>query len=98
MGRSPSTRDTQPIPSGSRNRAAASRATRPSAVTSKGQATIPADIRRAAKIAPGDLVRFFVEGDRVVMEKVQEVDATWNAGQSAMLSEWNDKELDIYND
>jgi AbrB family looped-hinge helix DNA binding protein len=75
-----------------------SRVTRPSAVTSKGQATIPAEIRRQAKIAPGDMVRFFVDGDRVVMEKVQEVDALWNAGQSAMMSEWNDSELDIYNE
>lgn len=71
---------------------------RPSAVTSKGQATIPAEIRREADIRPGDKVRFSIEGGRIVIEKVQEVDDVWNAGQSAMLTEWNDPEQDVYND
>ena len=71
---------------------------RPSAVTSKGQATIPAEIRREANIKPGDKVQFSIEGGRVVIEKVQEVDDVSNAGQSAMLSEWNDPEQDVYND
>lgn len=67
-------------------------------VTSKGQATIPADIRREAGIGPGDKVRFSFEGDRIVIEKSQEVDDVWNAGQSAMLGEWNNPEEDVYND
>ena len=71
---------------------------RQSSVTSKGQATIPADIRRELRIEPGDRVSFSIEGGRAVMEKVQEVDRVWNGGQSAMLSEWNDPEQDVYND
>jgi antitoxin PrlF len=71
---------------------------RPSAVTSKGQATIPAEIRREADIKPGDKVQFSIKGRRVVIEKVQDVDDLWNAGQSAMLNEWNDPEQDVYND
>jgi antitoxin PrlF len=69
-----------------------------SSVTSKGQATIPADIRRQAGIEPGDRVRFSFDGDRIVLEKSQRVDDLWNAGQSAMLGEWNNPEEDVYND
>ncbi len=71
---------------------------RPSSVTSKGQTTIPAEIRREAHIQPGDRVRFRMDEGRVVIEKVQDVDDVWNAGQSAMLSEWDDPEQDVYND
>lgn len=71
---------------------------RASAVTSKGQATIPAEVRRELHIGPGDKVLFRSEGGRGVFEKVQEVDEVWNAGQSAMLNEWNDPEQDVYND
>jgi antitoxin PrlF len=69
-----------------------------SSVTSKGQTTIPADMRRRAGIEPGDKVRFSFDGDRIVIEKSQEVDDLWNAGQSAMLGEWHNPEEDVYND
>ena len=69
-----------------------------SSVTSKGQATIPADIRRQAGIEPGDKVRFSMDGDRIVIEKSQDVDDLWNAAQSAMLGEWNNPAEDVYND
>lgn len=71
---------------------------RPSAITSKGQATIPAEIRREADIKPGDKVQFSIKAGRVVIEKVQDVDNARSAGQSAMLNEWNDPEQDVYND
>ena len=70
----------------------------PSAVTSKGQATIPAEIRREIGLEPGDKVVFSLEGGRVLLDKVHPVDETWNAGQTAMLGEWNDSEQDVYND
>jgi antitoxin PrlF len=69
-----------------------------SSVTSKGQATIPADIRRDAGIAAGDKVLFSFEDGRIVIEKSQAVDDAWNAGQSAMLGEWNNPDEDVYND
>jgi AbrB family looped-hinge helix DNA binding protein len=69
-----------------------------SSVTSKGQATIPAVIRRELHIEPGDKVSFAIEGGRAVMDKVQIADHVWNDSQSAMLSEWNDPEQDVYND
>jgi AbrB family looped-hinge helix DNA binding protein len=73
-------------------------ALRQSSVTSKGQTTIPAEIRRELRIEPGDKVSFSLEGGRVFIEKVQEIDHAWNGGQSLMLSEWNDPEQDVYND
>jgi antitoxin PrlF len=69
-----------------------------SSVTSKGQATIPADIRREAGIEAGDKVLFSFEHGRIVIEKSQTVDDAWNSGQSAMLSEWNNPDEDVYND
>jgi antitoxin PrlF len=69
-----------------------------SAVTSKGQATIPADIRREAGIEPGDRVRFRFDGHKITVEKAQDIDDLWNAGQSALLGEWNNPEEDVYND
>ena len=71
---------------------------RPTAVSSKGQTTIPAEIRREVGIEPGDQVVFSIADGRVVIEKVQPIDDVWNAGQSAMLNEWNDPEQDVYND
>jgi AbrB family looped-hinge helix DNA binding protein len=69
-----------------------------SSVTSKGQATIPADIRREAGIEAGDKVVFSFEDGRIVIEKSQVIDDVWNAGQSAMLGEWNNPDEDVYND
>ena len=38
-------------------------------VTSKGQVTVPKDVRRALGIEEGDTVIFHVEGDRALMER-----------------------------
>jgi AbrB family looped-hinge helix DNA binding protein len=38
-----------------------------STVTSKGQTTIPAKIRRALRIKPGDKVEYELEGDHVTI-------------------------------
>jgi AbrB family looped-hinge helix DNA binding protein len=67
-------------------------------VSSKGQTTIPAEFRKLAGIGPRDSVEFVFEAGRIVMTKVQPIDHAWNAGQSAMMSEWNNEDEDIYND
>lgn len=41
-------------------------------LTSKGQVTIPADLRRALGLKAGDKVRFVRSGGRVVIEAVVE--------------------------
>jgi AbrB family looped-hinge helix DNA binding protein len=48
----------------------AHRRTRPNRVTSKGQVTIPVEIRRAIGIRPGDAVDFVREGQRFVVRRI----------------------------
>jgi AbrB family looped-hinge helix DNA binding protein len=69
-----------------------------SRVSSKGQTTIPAEFRRKAGIGPKDSVEFVFESGRIVMTKVQPIDAVWNAGQSALMTEWNNDDENVYND
>ena len=69
-----------------------------SSVTSKGQTTIPADIRREAGIKPGDRVLFSFKDGRISIEKTQEIHDLWNAGQSQMMGEWSNPDEDVYND
>ena len=67
-------------------------------VTGKGQTTIPVEFRRKAGIHAGDSVEFTYDEGRIVLKKVQPVDVVWNAGQSALMTEWNNPEEDVYND
>jgi AbrB family looped-hinge helix DNA binding protein len=71
-------------------------------VTAKGQMTIPADIRRKAGIEAGDKLLFSIKNGKITVEKTgasrQIVDDAWNAGQSAMMGEWNHPDEDAYND
>jgi AbrB family looped-hinge helix DNA binding protein len=41
-----------------------------SSVTTKGQVTIPAELREKLGIKPGDRVGFVAEGDRVVIQRL----------------------------
>ena len=66
-------------------------------VTSKGQTTIPAELRRKANIQPGDSVEFAYDHGRIVLTKVQGVDHAWNAGQSALMTECDNADEDVYN-
>jgi bifunctional DNA-binding transcriptional regulator/antitoxin component of YhaV-PrlF toxin-antitoxin module len=69
-----------------------------SRVSSKGQTTIPIEFRRKAGIGPADSVEFVFEAGRIVMTKVQPIDFVWNAGQSALMTEWNNDDENVYND
>ncbi len=69
-----------------------------SRVTARGQITIPAELRRVTGIGPSDSVEFVLEGRRIVMTKVQPIARIWNAGQSAMMTEWNNDDENAYND
>ena len=69
-----------------------------SSVTRRGQATIPADIRRSAGIAPGDKVRFALVDGHITLEKLRDVDQVWNKAQSAMMCEWEDPVEDACNE
>ncbi len=41
-------------------------------MSKKGQIVIPKDIRERFEIKPGDAVIFKIQGDKIVLEKIQE--------------------------
>lgn len=59
-----------------------------SRLTSKYQATIPADVRRALRLKQGDVVQFEIDGDRVTLRRQQVSDRAYLKGLESTLSEW----------
>ncbi len=59
-----------------------------SRVTSKYQATIPADVRKRLGIKRGDLVAFEIVNDKVVLRRVSPVDIEYVQAFAGTLSEW----------
>jgi AbrB family looped-hinge helix DNA binding protein len=66
-------------------------------MSSKGQITIPAEFRRKAGVGPNDLIEIAFDDGSILITKLQRIDHVWNAGQSAMLTEWNDEDQNVYN-
>lgn len=48
-------------------------------VTSKGQVTIPVEIREKLGIKPHDRVRFVIEGDRARIERIMTLQEVWDS-------------------
>lgn len=48
---------------------------RPNRVTSKGQVTIPVDVRRAIGIRPGDAIDFVRDGERFMVRRIANIEA-----------------------
>ena len=67
-------------------------------MTAKGQATIPAGMRRALGIEPGDAVAFTLEADRILLTKVPPRDAQWLKTLAGTLSEWESDADSVYDD
>lgn len=65
-----------------------------STLTEKGQATIPAEIRRNLHLVAGDKVGFEIEDDRVILRRVQPFDYAYHQALSKTLSEWDSVEDD----
>jgi AbrB family looped-hinge helix DNA binding protein len=63
-----------------------------SRVSTKGQVTIPAGIRSALGVGPGDLVAYELEGNKVRLRKVEPFDAAYHAAVAETLQEWNSPE------
>ena len=59
-----------------------------SKLTSKYQATIPADVRKALGLQAGDTVAFDIEDGRVTVRKIQPTDLDYLRGIEESLSEW----------
>lgn len=70
-----------------------------STLTSKGQATIPAEIRETLHLKSGDKICFELIDKKVVIAKVEPFDNPYHHSLSKTLSEWSSPEDDeAYND
>ncbi|MCQ2002833.1 AbrB/MazE/SpoVT family DNA-binding domain-containing protein [Rhizobium sp. NRK18] len=72
-----------------------------STLTSKGQTTIPAEIRQKLKLKTGDKIRYFVDGDKVYFKvknkKLSDLAGMLHRpGQAALSSEESDKAVGDY--
>lgn len=65
-----------------------------STLTQKGQATIPADVRKKLGLQPGDKVGFKIEKDNVIVVKITPFDSEYHIALAGSLSEWNTPEDD----
>ena len=63
-------------------------------LTSKGQVTVPKEVRAQLRLEPGDVLSYEVEGDEVRVRKVGRFDAAWHRALSGTLEEWNSAEDD----
>lgn len=59
-------------------------------ITAKGQTTIPADIRAALQVGPGDLLAWeLVDANVVQVRRVQALDVEYLRAIEGTLDEWN---------
>lgn len=63
-----------------------------SRLTTKYQATIPADARKILGLRQGDYVRFTIEKDSVRIEKAKPLDRGVTLMSQAAFSEWDSEE------
>lgn len=65
-----------------------------SKLSSKGQVTIPKEIREALGISPGDHVAYEIKGHEATIKRVAPFDAAFHLSISETLEEWNSLEDD----
>ncbi len=65
-----------------------------SKLSSKGQVTIPKEVRRAIGLEAGDYVLYEIEGEKVKLMRAHPFDAAYHAAISETLEEWNSIEDD----
>ena len=63
-----------------------------SKLSTKGQVTIPADLRKAIGIEPGDIVTYELQGKSVKLKRIDPFDAAYHAAMAETLEEWNSPE------
>ena len=59
-----------------------------SRLSSKGQVTIPREIRTALHLEPGDLVVYEVKDDKAILRRAEPFDAAYHSAVSETLEEW----------
>ena len=65
-----------------------------SKVSSKGQVTIPKEVRETLGVKPGDLVEYEIREGVVYLKRVEPFDAEFHAALSHTLDEWTSPEDD----
>lgn len=59
-----------------------------SILTSKGQTTIPAEVRKALNLKPGDRVTFEIKDHKAVISKIEPFDYQYHLALFTTLVEW----------
>lgn len=63
-----------------------------SRLSSKGQVTIPSEVREKLHLEPGDTVIYEVEDERAVLRRAEPFDIAYHAAISGTLDEWSSPE------
>ena len=63
-----------------------------SKLSTKGQVTIPANLRKAVGIEPGDMVAYELQGKSIKLKRVEPFDAAYHAAVAETLEEWSSPE------
>lgn len=63
-----------------------------SRLSSKGQVTIPSEVRERLHLEPGDTVIYEVEDDRAVLRRAESFDIAYHAALTDTLDEWTSPE------
>ena len=63
-----------------------------SKLSTKGQVTIPIEIRKALGIKPGDLVAYELQDQYLRLRRITPFDAAFHSAVSETLEEWNSPE------
>ena len=68
-------------------------------LTSKGQTTIPREVRDKLALSPGDVIAFEIEGDVVRLRKVEPLNLGYLRAVQTTLCEWESPEdAEAYDD
>ena len=59
-----------------------------SKISSKGQVTLPKEVREAAGLQPGDMIAYEINGDVITLRNVEPFDVAFHAALSNTLDEW----------
>jgi antitoxin PrlF len=65
-----------------------------SKITSKGQVTLPKEVRKSLGVEAGDRLVYELEGKTVRLRKAEPFDAAWHGAIASTLAEWNSPEDD----
>ena len=63
-----------------------------SRLSSKGQVTIPSEVRERLHLEPGDTVIYEVEDERAVLRRAESFDIAYHAALTDTLDEWTSPE------